>query len=219
MKNAKREQAFTIYQSHKGRITNRALAGKSGVSARTIGRWKKEGRWDEALHKNAESGGKNNPGEGDELNERQRLFCLYYVKSFNDTSLYDMMLKALKQTKSQTGRNYQLYSEKGRLGLREWPEPSDIWVLETGVNITGYQYSTSIDDTATRVVMRLQKDDKTVKASASDSAGMKTFGVLQYTETVSACFILPLLTVRERERLGMSLPSIIKIICSRTIWI
>ncbi|MDL0428636.1 phage portal protein [Bacillus velezensis] len=103
----------------------------------------------------------------------------------NDTSLYDMMLKALKQTKSQTGRNYQLYSEKGRLGLREWPEPSDIWVLETGVNITGYQYSTSIDDTATRVVMRLQKDDKTVKASASDSAGMKTFGVLQYTETVS----------------------------------
>nr|WP_254679107.1 hypothetical protein [Bacillus velezensis] len=74
MKNAKRKQAFTIYQSHKGRITNRALAGKSGVSARTIGRWKKEGRWDEALHKNAESGGKNNPGEGDELNERQRLF-------------------------------------------------------------------------------------------------------------------------------------------------
>lgn len=85
MKNAKREQAFTIYQSHKGRITNRALAGKSGVSARTIGRWKKEGRWDEALHKNAESGGKNTPGEGDELNERQRLFCLYYVKSFNAT--------------------------------------------------------------------------------------------------------------------------------------
>lgn len=85
MKNAKREQAFTIYQSHQGRITNRALAGKSGVSARTIGRWKKEGRWDEALHKNAESGGKNNPGEGDELNERQRLFCLYYVKSFNAT--------------------------------------------------------------------------------------------------------------------------------------
>ncbi len=96
-----------------------------------------------------------------------------------------MMLKALKQTKSQTGRNYQLYSEKGRLGLRDWPEPSDIWVLETGVNITGYQYSTSIDDTATRVVMRSPKDNKTIKASASDSAGMKTFGVLQYTETVS----------------------------------
>ncbi|MCO6063162.1 hypothetical protein NG726_41730, partial [Pseudomonas sp. MOB-449] len=26
----------------------------------------------------------------------------------DDTSLYDMILKALKQTKSQTGRNYQL---------------------------------------------------------------------------------------------------------------
>ncbi|MEC1394615.1 hypothetical protein P9D26_14985 [Bacillus velezensis] len=86
MKNAKREQAFTIYQSHKGRITNRALAGKSGVSARTIGRWKKEGRWDEALHKNAESGGKSTPGEGDELNERQRLFSAEYgqLRSITD---------------------------------------------------------------------------------------------------------------------------------------
>lgn len=84
MKNAKKEQAFTIYQSHQGRITNRALAGKSGVSARTIGRWKKEGRWDEALNQNVKSGGKNAPAE-DELNERQRLFCLYYVKSFNAT--------------------------------------------------------------------------------------------------------------------------------------
>lgn len=30
----------------------------------------------------------------------------------NDTTLYDIILKALKQTKSQTGRHYQLYSEK-----------------------------------------------------------------------------------------------------------
>ncbi|WP_435002796.1 XkdQ/YqbQ family protein [Bacillus atrophaeus] len=103
----------------------------------------------------------------------------------NDTSLYDIMLKALKQTKSQTGRNYQLYSEKGKLGLREWPDPAEIWVLETGVNITGYQYSTSINDTATRVVMRRQKDNKTYKATAKDSAGMSKYGVLQYVETVS----------------------------------
>ncbi|PHI48900.1 phage portal protein [Bacillus halotolerans] len=103
----------------------------------------------------------------------------------NDTSLYDIILKALKQTKSQTGRNYQLYSEKGKLGLRAWPGPSEVWVLETGVNITGYQYSTSINDTATRVVLRRQKDNKTYKASAKDSSGLNKYGVLQYTETVT----------------------------------
>lgn len=103
----------------------------------------------------------------------------------NDTTLYDIILKALKQTKSQTGRNYQLYSEKGKLGLRAWPDPPEIWVLETGVNITGYQYSTSINDTATRVVLRRQKDNKTYKASAKDSSGLNKYGVLQYTETVT----------------------------------
>ncbi|MGQ9007026.1 XkdQ/YqbQ family protein [Bacillus stercoris] len=103
----------------------------------------------------------------------------------NDTTLYDIILKALKQTKSQTGRHYQLYSEKGKLGLRAWPDPSEVWVLETGVNITGYQYSTSINDTATQVVLRRQKDNKTYKASAKDSSGLNKYGVLQYTETVT----------------------------------
>ncbi|AEP90398.1 conserved hypothetical protein [Bacillus subtilis subsp. subtilis str. RO-NN-1] len=103
----------------------------------------------------------------------------------NDTTLYDIILKALKQTKSQTGRHYQLYSEKGKLGLRAWPDPSEVWVLETGVNITGYQYSTSINDTATRVVLRRQKDNKTYKASAKDSSALNKYGVLQYTETVT----------------------------------
>lgn len=103
----------------------------------------------------------------------------------NDTTLYDIILKALKQTKSQTGRHYQLYSKKGKLGLRAWPDPSEVWVLETGVNITGYQYSTSINDTATRVVLRRQKDNKTYKASAKDSSGVNKYGVLQYTETVT----------------------------------
>ncbi|MEK5082453.1 XkdQ/YqbQ family protein [Bacillus sp. FSL H8-0515] len=103
----------------------------------------------------------------------------------NDTTLYDIILKALKQTKSQTGRHYQLYSEKGKLGLRAWPDPSEVWVLETGVNITGYQYSTSINDTATRVVLRRQKDNRTYKASVKDSSGLNKYGVLQYTETVT----------------------------------
>ncbi|MFO6495034.1 MULTISPECIES: XkdQ/YqbQ family protein [Bacillus] len=103
----------------------------------------------------------------------------------DNTSLYDIILKALKETKKQTGRQYQLYSEKGRLCLRAWPDPEEVWVLETGVNITDYSYSTSIEETATRVKLRKQKDNKTYTAAASDEAAMKKFGVLQYTETVS----------------------------------
>ncbi|MCY8002475.1 phage portal protein [Bacillus haynesii] len=112
----------------------------------------------------------------------------YTIKSLvikDDTSLYDIILKALKETKKQTGKNFQLYSSKGKLGLRAWPDPSEIWVLETGVNIMDYQYSTSINDTATRVKMRRQKDNKTYTATASDSTGIKKYGVLQYVETVS----------------------------------
>ncbi|WP_016886602.1 MULTISPECIES: hypothetical protein [Bacillus] len=112
----------------------------------------------------------------------------YTIKSLvikDDTSLYDIILKALKETKKQTGKNFQLYSSKGKLGLRAWPDPSEIWVLETGVNIMDYQYSTSINDTATRVKIRRQKDNKTYTAAASDSTGIKKYGVLQYVETVS----------------------------------
>ncbi|MED1024603.1 phage portal protein [Bacillus licheniformis] len=112
----------------------------------------------------------------------------YTIKSLvikDDTSLYDIILKALKETKKQTGKNFQLYSSKGKLGLRAWPDPSEIWVLETGVNIMDYQYSTSINDTATRVKMRRQKDNKTYTAAASDSTGINKYGVLQYVETVS----------------------------------
>ncbi|MBX0319746.1 XkdQ/YqbQ family protein [Shouchella clausii] len=102
-----------------------------------------------------------------------------------DTSLYDIILKALKQTRSNNGRNFQLYSSGGKLGLRAWPDPSEVWVVEKGVNLISYEYSTSIEETATRVKLKMQKDDKTYTATARDNAGANKFGVLQYTENVS----------------------------------
>jgi phage terminase small subunit len=83
MKTQQRKQALAIYQHHQGNITNRAIADTIGVSAKTISIWKKQGRWKEALF--SENGHKQRRIENDELNERQRLFCLYYVKSFNAT--------------------------------------------------------------------------------------------------------------------------------------
>ncbi|TES56192.1 phage portal protein [Halalkalibacterium halodurans] len=102
-----------------------------------------------------------------------------------ETTLYDIILKALKRTRANNGRNYQLYSTKGKLGLRAWPDPSEVYVIEKGVNLISYEYSTSIEETATRVKMKMQKNDKTYTATARDNDGARKFGVLQYTETVT----------------------------------
>jgi len=103
------------------------------------------------------------------------------------TSLYDIILKAFKQTRDQNGQNYQLHSRAGKLHLRAWPDPSEIWVLETGEkgNIISWEYSTSIEETATRVKMTRESDGKTITATARDSSGATKFGVLQHTESVS----------------------------------
>lgn len=85
MKTQQREQALAIYQQHQGKITNRAIADTIGVSAKTIGIWKKQDKWKEVLFSASKNEQKQRPIDNDELNERQRLFCLYYVKSFNAT--------------------------------------------------------------------------------------------------------------------------------------
>lgn len=130
----------------------------------------------------------------------------------NDTSLYDIILKALKETKRQTGRNYQIYSAKGKMGLRAWPDPEDVWVIESGVNLIGYQYSTSIEETATRVKMRTSVDEQSKnkkKGSKSDivvieqdKAGQSQYGILQHVETVTGQINQPQLQKRAKVRLA-----------------
>lgn len=130
----------------------------------------------------------------------------------NDTSLYDMILKALKETKRQTGRNYQIYSAKGKMGLRAWPDPEDVWVIESGVNLIGYQYSTSIEETATRVKLRKSADEQgknKKKGSKSeivvveqDKAGQSKYGILQHVETVTGQINQPQLQKRAKVRLA-----------------
>lgn len=130
----------------------------------------------------------------------------------NDTSLYDIILKALKETKRQTGRNYQIYSAKGKMGLRAWPDPEDVWVIESGVNLIGYQYSTSIEETATRVKMRTSVDEQgknKKKGSKSDivvieqdKGGQSQYGILQHVETVTGQINQPQLQKRAKVRLA-----------------
>ncbi|MGE8207686.1 XkdQ/YqbQ family protein [Heyndrickxia sp. NPDC080065] len=140
----------------------------------------------------------------------------------NETSLYDMVLKALIETHKQTNSKFQLWSSKGKLHLREWPNSTNQWVLETGVNIIDYTYSTSIDDTATRVKLVGEKEVEVIKvikgkkksrtkkvkekrpisAIVTDQDGKKKYGVLQYFEHVSGNINQAQLNDRAKKRLS-----------------
>ncbi|KAA0840150.1 MULTISPECIES: terminase small subunit [Bacillus] len=80
----KRDEAFRLYQQYGGNITNLAIARELGVSNQKVSVWKTRDRWKKAVNGEDTSRGKADiRNEG--LNERQRLFCIYYVKSFNAT--------------------------------------------------------------------------------------------------------------------------------------
>jgi phage terminase small subunit len=97
----RRDEAFVIWKEHKGEITNREIARQLDVPEKTIGGWKSKDNWNGVLQtdkwstpkqkgkKQARAPSKKeieeSIAETDELTDKQRLFCLYYVKSFNQT--------------------------------------------------------------------------------------------------------------------------------------
>lgn len=105
-----RDKAFEIYRQHDGNITNRAIAEMLGVPEKTIGSWKSKSKdnWDAQLNGVLQSNERSTPNKkapkeekkkaveseevihfdevGDDgLTDKQRLFCMYYVKTFNQT--------------------------------------------------------------------------------------------------------------------------------------
>ncbi|WP_404407744.1 phage portal protein [Jeotgalibacillus malaysiensis] len=111
----------------------------------------------------------------------------YVIKSLpfiNETSLYDIWLKAMIETEKQTGIRYNLKSEKGKIKLEKVTSPSGLWVLETGNNIENYSYDTSIEDTATQVKVVSGTEENKQTVVISDNDGKQRFGTLQYYENV-----------------------------------
>lgn len=102
-----------------------------------------------------------------------------------EITLYDMILKGLIDTQKQTSRRHRIYSKQGKVRLERLDEPSSMWVLETGVNIEDYTYTTSISETATRVKLVAGEESKQITATVTDTAGKTKFGVLQHFEKVS----------------------------------
>lgn len=92
-----RERAFKIYKEHQGNIDLIEIAKQLNRPPGTIRGWKNKDNWDGQLNgtfqKNTERFKKRKTFReklskediDDELTEKQRLFCLYYIKSFNAT--------------------------------------------------------------------------------------------------------------------------------------
>lgn len=108
----KRDEAFDIYKSYNGNIDLVDIASQLSLPPGTVRGWKSKDRWDQKIdgtfpkriersEKVSERSKKKNNAkkkviakdvkhvmENPELTEKQRLFCLYYVRCFNATKAY-----------------------------------------------------------------------------------------------------------------------------------
>ncbi|MEH7541819.1 terminase small subunit [Bacillus thuringiensis] len=98
-RSVERDKAFEMYKDSKGEIPIEDIAEELGKSISLVRKWKSKDKWDENITGNITTGKKvitkvENPKtkkklkailEDEELSEKERLFCLYYVKYFNGT--------------------------------------------------------------------------------------------------------------------------------------
>lgn len=106
----KRQQAFEMYKEHKGKIDLVEIANSLGSPPGTVRGWKSKDKWDESLGGTLQPKKRNAPKkkpersskkkersiekpvklviDNDDLTEAQKMFCLYYLKSFNATKAY-----------------------------------------------------------------------------------------------------------------------------------
>ena len=110
-----RDKAFEIYKKHKGKIQNREISKLLNVPEKTVSGWKCKDKWNQKLNgvlrKNTEySESKKNVEkdvaveevnqviENSELTDKQRLFCICYVRCFNATKAYQKSYKCSYET-------------------------------------------------------------------------------------------------------------------------
>lgn len=102
-----------------------------------------------------------------------------------DEPLYDMVLRALDSTYKQLGSRYALRSRAGKIDLLALKDTVQKWVIESGGNLISYSASASIEETATRVKLRMDGEKGAVTVVASSKALEGRYGVLQLYESIS----------------------------------
>lgn len=127
-----RDRAFEIYKKHNGEIDLVDIASQLNISSGTIRGWKSKDRWEEKMNgtfrKNMERSKQKNNSQSKagveevkqvianpELTDKQRLFCIYYVRCFNATKAYQKAYQCSYETAMVNGsmllRNAKIKSE------------------------------------------------------------------------------------------------------------
>ena len=105
-----KDKALEIYKKHKGNITNREIANMLGEDEKKVAVWKQRDKWNDVsgnvvqqkkescttkLKTNKNTNNKEPKLQeveeiisNSELTDKQRLFCIYYIKYFNATKAY-----------------------------------------------------------------------------------------------------------------------------------
>lgn len=150
-RNPNREKAFEIYKCHNGDIDLVEIANQLSLSPGTVRGWKSKDQWEQKLNgtfrKNTERSKKQNTVKKEvvakdveqvlnntDLTDKQRLFCLYYVRCFNATKAYQKAYGCSYETAMTNGssllRNTKIRDEIYRLKQnrlnREMLEVDDI---------------------------------------------------------------------------------------------
>ena len=135
-RNPNREKAFEIYKNHNGDIDLVEIANQLSLSPGTVRGWKSKDQWEQKLNgtfrKNMERSKKQNIAKREavakdveqvlnntDLTDKQRLFCLYYVRCFNATKAYRKAYGCSYETAMTNGssllRNTKIRGEIYRL--------------------------------------------------------------------------------------------------------
>lgn len=110
-----RDKAFDIYKEHKGKITNRAIAEMLDVDEKKIAVWKSRDKWNDVQQTKSkvvqQKKMKSKPKkevlvESDELTDKQRLFCIYFIKYFNATKAYQKAYECAYATAMVEGHRH-----------------------------------------------------------------------------------------------------------------
>ncbi|MDH6675720.1 hypothetical protein M2277_006441 [Paenibacillus sp. LBL] len=116
-------------------------------------------------------------------------------------TLWDMIVTALTETRKQNGRKFVPVASNGKLNLREKKDSAVRWMLEDGVNITSANRSRSIEETRTSVKVIGGDDKKPLKATETDAAMVKQYGLMQHLEQAESDLKQSAITQLAKQRL------------------
>lgn len=135
-RNPNRDKAFEIYRNHNGDIDLVEIANQLFLSPGTVRGWKSKDQWEQKLNgtfrRNKERSKKQKTAKKEavakdveqvlnntDLTDKQRLFCLYYVRCFNATKAYQKAYGCSYETAMTNGssllRNTKIRDEIYRL--------------------------------------------------------------------------------------------------------